>query len=279
MHGDPLRLAALRRRLALPIFVILAFGVPWIGWIAIKWIKSPTPFEMLLVTFWFPASCSLAGFVAAAVEGGFSGLKTFTARVCNLRFKPWLWLIALLVPVAAAGATFIFHPADLLGKGSPNLALILTAFTFAGTGMGPIAEEFGWRGYLLDRLRRKGCTPLVASLAIGPVWAAWHIPLYYDTTFAHVGAACLFVIWATAWSVVFGLIVARARGSVWPAIIGHWALNNQAIFYIALLPGLSQNRMPGGYPFWLTAIAAAILLAWFWRKLQWCPQPDAHTQY
>jgi membrane protease YdiL (CAAX protease family) len=268
---DSLLLAGLRRRLGLPIFAILAFGVPWIGWIGLRWMKSPTQFETALATFWFPASCSLAGFVAATVEGGFAGLRAFTARVCNLRFNRWLWLIALLVPVAAAGATFMFHPADVVGKGSPSLPLLLSAFMFTGSGMGPIAEEFGWRGYLLDRLCRKGWPPLVASLAIGPVWAMWHIPLYYDTTFAHVETACLFVIWATAWSVVLGLIVARARGSVWPAVIAHWALNNQAIFYSALLPGLAQSRILGGYLFWLTSIAAAILFAWFWRKLQWRP--------
>jgi membrane protease YdiL (CAAX protease family) len=251
----------------LPIFLLIAFGVPWTGWIGVGLIKSPTQFEMVVANFWFPAACSLAGFIAVTVENGLTGLSAFTARVFNLRFPGWLWAVALLTPPVAAGATFIFHLSDVVAKGMPNFALLLGAF--ANSGIGPAAEEFGWRGYLLNRICSRGWSPLVAGLAIGPIWAAWHIPLHYHPTFEHAYSAFLFIFWATAWSVILALIVARARGSVLPAIVAHWALNNQALFFTALLPGLAQNRMPGGCPFWLTSIAAAMLFAWFWRKLQW----------
>src|SRR5580765_4110495 len=75
-----------RRRFALPIFLLIAFGVPWTGWIGLELIKSPTQFEMVVANFWFPAACSLAGFIAVTIENGLTGLRAFTARVFNLRF-------------------------------------------------------------------------------------------------------------------------------------------------------------------------------------------------
>src|SRR5450759_3584491 len=42
---------------------------------------------------------------------------------------------------------------------------------------GPWSEEFGWRGYALDRfLQRFGV--IRASIGLGLVWAVWHLPLY-----------------------------------------------------------------------------------------------------
>jgi len=43
---------------------------------------------------------------------------------------------------------------------------------------GPLNEEFGWRGYALDRLMAKFGF-LKGSLMLGFVWAIWHLPRYF----------------------------------------------------------------------------------------------------
>jgi membrane protease YdiL (CAAX protease family) len=43
---------------------------------------------------------------------------------------------------------------------------------------GPLPEEIGWRGFALDRLQER-MTALSASLALGSVWAVWHVPLFF----------------------------------------------------------------------------------------------------
>ena len=42
----------------------------------------------------------------------------------------------------------------------------------------PIGEEPGWRGFALPRLQRRH-SPLVATLMLGVVVAAWHLPLVF----------------------------------------------------------------------------------------------------
>ena len=43
---------------------------------------------------------------------------------------------------------------------------------------GPLNEEFGWRGYALDRLLLKFGF-LKGSLILGFIWAIWHLPWYF----------------------------------------------------------------------------------------------------
>ena len=221
-------------------------------------------------TTWFTGACSLAGFIAAFAEGGRQGFQRFCTRVFRLGFPVWLWAAALFIPVAAALLTFANHPADLMHGGAPKWAAILGAASFANLFTGPLAEEFGWRGYLLNWLCRRW-HPIVAGLAIGPIWAAWHIPIFAESVFAHVPSALGFLLWVTAWSVALSLIVARAKGSVLPSVVGHWAINAQPAIFFALFPALAGDRQPGGLAFSVTSVVVAAVIAWLWRRTRWNP--------
>ena len=255
-------------RLGLVIFFLIAFGVPWAGWIILRRTVGLDHMFDSFDGYWFTAAPSFAGFAAAFSDGGWTGLRRFAARVFNFRFPLWVWPVAVFLPVVAAGLTFAPHPGDLLQGGVPKLAGILAAASLMNFFTGPIAEEFGWRGYLLDRFCRRW-HPALAGLAIGPIWAAWHIPLFYDSIFAHLQSAICYVAWVTAWSVVLALIVARARGSVLPTILGHWAVNAMPMIFFALLPALRGDKQPGGLSFSIASAIVAIVLAWFWRKTKW----------
>jgi membrane protease YdiL (CAAX protease family) len=261
-----------RPGLGLTVFVLIAFGVPWTGWMIERMTIGVDHMFDSFGTYWFTAAPSLAGFAAAAAEGGRMGLRRFSLRVFNLRFPAWIWLLALLLPFVAALLTFAGHPADLRHGGAPKFAAALATASLANFFTGPLAEEFGWRGYLLGRLCRRW-RPMIAGLIIGPVWAAWHIPLFYDSVFSHMQSAAGYLAWVMAWSVVLALIVTRARGSVLPAILGHWFLNALPAIFFAVLPALPGERQPGGIAFSVSSVTVATALALLWRNVKWQPVP------
>ncbi|HEY2070498.1 MAG TPA: CPBP family intramembrane glutamic endopeptidase [Rhizomicrobium sp.] len=259
-----------RPRLGLAVFFLIAFGVPWAGWIYWRQRMSLDHMFDSFATLWFTAAPSIAGFVAAFVEGGAAGLGQFARRVFNLRFPVWIWLAMLALPLLAGLLTFIDHPGDLLAGGAPKFARALAAATLLNFFTGPIAEEFGWRGYLLGTFGKK-LRPVFAGLAIGPIWALWHLPIFYDSVFATLPSALSYVLWTTAWSVVLCVLVTRARGAVLPSVLGHWMVNAAPSVFFALLPALPGEKQPGGFAFMLASVAVAAVVALLARNLRWEP--------
>ncbi len=95
-----------------------------------------------------------------------------------------------------------------------------------------LAEEIGWRGYLLPTLRSLGRNR--ALIIVGLVHASWHVPLILLTSLYHTDGRRLlvlplFVSTIVAASFVFGYL-RLASGSVWPSTLAHathnasWAL-------------------------------------------------------
>jgi membrane protease YdiL (CAAX protease family) len=90
-------------------------------------------------------------------------------------------------------------------------------------------EEFGWRGYLEPRLAALGVPALRRHLAVGVLWAVWHVPyiVAFGDGYTQVPLAVqipTFSVAVLAMAVIWG--VARDRtGSVWPAVLGHGMAN------------------------------------------------------
>lgn len=91
-----------------------------------------------------------------------------------------------------------------------------------------LGEEVGWRGWLLPALLPLGTWP--ALLVSGVVWGLWHSPLIllgYNFGRTDVTGVLLMVGGCVAWGVVLGWLRVRS-GSLWPAVVGHGALNAAA---------------------------------------------------
>jgi membrane protease YdiL (CAAX protease family) len=128
----------------------------------------------------------------------------------------------------------------------------------AGVLISPIAnslatfgEEFGWRAYLLPKLMPLGGRK--AMLLIGIIWGVWHWPVIfmgYEYGFKYPGhpwVGPLLFIWITfCFAVFLGWLTLRSQ-SIWPAIIGHAAINGIAAAAVLTTTG-QPNPLLGPLP-------------------------------
>ncbi len=159
--------------------------------------------------------------------------------------------------------------------GGMNIWLLVGAQILQATLIAPVVnglatfgEEFGWRAYLQRKLMPLG--PHKALLATGVIWGVWHWPVIlmgYNYGFDYPGAPFLGPL-AMVW---FCVIVGIGLGwltiksdSVWPATIGHGALNGIASLGVLFVQG-EPNPLLGPLPIGVIggigfAVVAVILL-------------------
>ena len=120
--------------------------------------------------------------------------------------------------------------------------------------------------------RSAGAGPLGGNIAVGLLWALWHLPLFWlPGSYQYGDSILLFLLLLTCWSIVIGMLVSKSGGSILPAILLHEAAN-----FIAF-----NFRYPGsyyGYLVWMLAAGLAVLglprplWNWPWRHVH--PQAD-----
>ena len=104
-------------------------------------------------------------------------------------------------------------------------------FLFWGIISGPFSEEFGWRGFLTDRLFNKEKL-LNMSLLIGFVWGIWHLPLYFypaqiqhDWFMINPILGLLFIVSCMSAALVYTTIYVVAKRKIFPIFFLHMFKN------------------------------------------------------
>jgi uncharacterized protein len=246
----------------LAAFFALAFAWSWVCWLLSVLIK---PYSAVLAA----VPGFLAGFgpgiAAGAVVGcvaGRAGLRAWLARCLQWRVG-WGWMaLAFVLPLATVAIAAAVHVA-LGGTLPPSPAsghiakAAVSLFWILLLG-GPLGEEFGWRGYALPEMTdRFGWR--VASLALGGVWAAWHLPLFFmaGTSQSQTPLAG-FIVMTLAISAIFAWLVNHTRRSVVPALVLHTAINTWS-YIVPVLP-TEETRRPYFLAVGLIALIAVALL-------------------
>jgi membrane protease YdiL (CAAX protease family) len=117
---------------------------------------------------------------------------------------------------------------------------------FAG---GPLAEDIGWRGYILPKLR-EGMSAFTASLVIGVVWLIWHVPFFIFPEGASIVAYIPFSWFAVitiGWSVLMAWVYVNTQSILMPVLF-HAAINTT----LGVL-GLLGGEQGFGWPLYLYA--------------------------
>lgn len=202
-------------RAPLITFLALAFPLSWYPWVlALLQHRTTGP---------NPLGVFLAALITAGIFARWRGARDLLLGLVRFRAPLLVWAVAILVPVAAVGAscaiamqqgvTFQSQPipwSDLLDR---------FVFTFLFVALG---EEPGWRGTLLPLLQRR-FHPLVATLVLCPIWAIWHLPLM-GSEFAWPLVPA-FLVSLVGGAIVLSWIYNASKGSIVLPMIMHALLN------------------------------------------------------
>lgn len=252
----------------LPAFFLLSFAMAW-GVFALFMavpdrltaifgpVSATNPLFFLAV--WAPATSAAVLVLFAAGPGG---LGRYLSRLFLWRAPPawYLFLLAGIPAIYYAGAAIKGEPFDLFpfdGIGQMLAATVLMLF------LGPV-EEFGWRGLALPLMQRL-MAPLWAGLAVGVVWAVWHLPAFLMSGTPQSGWEFLpFFVGSVSVSVILTPLFNASRGSILLPLLCHFQLNGPA--------------WPDAQPYdnWLFA-AAAVIVVWLNRGTMFtrrCLPPD-----
>jgi membrane protease YdiL (CAAX protease family) len=140
---------------------------------------------------------------------------------------------------------------------------------------GELAEEVGWRGYLVRRWMER---PAVAAAITMPVWAAFHLPIIFSTTQrGHVLQNLSFLASIAVAAVVFAALYMASR-SVWPCALFHLSWN---VFNPMLLGNVYSGRsgLFGGEVWVFNGegvfglVLNGLLAVWLFRR--WTRAPSA----
>lgn len=215
------------------MFTINAFAISWLCWLPLVAANhqigpvslSVAPLLIVLGTF----GPFFAAITMVARRSGFRGLGTFLSQAFRWRVGIRWYAAALLAPAAIRIVVLYVHV--LKGGTVPDmsdatrwLAVPTTFFLVLLIG-GPTGEEFGWRGFLLQRVQPVFGV-LGASIVIGVASTLWHLPLFWipGTAQSHLPFA-IFAVRTIALSIISTWLYNGTRRSLLFVLLFHASLN------------------------------------------------------
>lgn len=280
------------------LFLGLAFTIAWLtglviyltGGLANGLKIGPVPLSLILLAvpyMWAPATANILTHLFTHEDWKDVGLRPHFRS----GWPYWLmaWVLPGLLTIAGAIVFFLLFPqyfdprlaqlqqsllkSPVFSRISPWTVVAIEAL--AGILISPIVnswatfgEEFGWRAYLLPKLLPLGWRK--SMLLIGVIWGVWHWPVIfmgYEYGISYPGypwLGPLLFIWITfCFGVLLAWLTLRA-GSIWPAVIGHAAINGIAGLAALVVTG-KPNPLLGPLPVGIIGSLgfAAVALAFF----------------
>ena len=212
-------------------FLALTFGLSWVPMALFMIfpdqltpifgeISTSNPFFLLAVY-----APGISGIFLIWRYYGLKGLGSFFRRLFIWRAPIQWWLFLLLgIPV------IVYMAAAIKGTASEPFRFVPWYLVFPALIqsllLGPMGEEFGWRGLFLPLLQRR-FSPFWASLILGVVWAIWHAPAFLMSgTPQSAWSFGPFFIGLVAITVIMTPLFNASRGSLLIAILYHLHIMN-----------------------------------------------------
>lgn len=215
------------------IFIILVLGLSYLvfwGPIALLKLRTAnlvegkvynlTAFIFFLIGGFVP---SIVGIFLTKTYDRKSGLKHLLKSAIDFKIGNQAFIIIFAYPIIVGTFQLIIN--SLLGgsfdysqfiKQLPSIIPLII--------LGPLSEEFGWRGFLQKRVNNV-FSPILGSLVIGITWSLWHLPLFFmlGTSQHDFNMPFLpFLIAVTSSSFIYTHVYIKSNGSLFSALLLHW---------------------------------------------------------
>jgi uncharacterized protein len=166
---------------------------------------------------------SVTGIALTRVYEGTRGLKDMFRSAINVKISTNLYLIIFLYPVIIGTFQVIIYR---LTGGSINFSQFIKQLptVLPLLILGPISEEFGWRGFMQKRIKNIS-SPIAGSIIIGLVWSTWHLPLFYMSGTSQHDFNIPFIpfmVSVISSSFVYTYVYLKSTGSLFAVILLHW---------------------------------------------------------
>jgi membrane protease YdiL (CAAX protease family) len=253
------------------VYCVLAFGLLWIPFFGVtlagKSGSNPDVWQKILGIMG-----PYSPLIAAVLTRTILAKEGFHDAHLGVRGTRWhFWLMALLLPFFWNGVQdalqlqFGFAELDRAKVSSGLYRVPINLFGGLAIFIG---EEFGWRSYLLEKLRPLGRWK--ALLLSGSIWSLWHAPLLVIpggiyTSRVDVPGAGLALLVFVLMGFIFGWLYLESN-SVWPCVLMH-SYNNlislklfREAWTVTAEPTLLQSTLMAAGP---------IVLVWlvlYWRR-------------
>jgi membrane protease YdiL (CAAX protease family) len=278
-------------------FLAFAFGIAWLAGLIVYLTGgiansqplipgTPITVAIVLIAAVYMGAPALAHVLTRVVtREGWQGVYLHPRLKKGWPYWVAAWVLPAVLTIIGSVLFFVLYPAtfdpslstlkDALAAQGVTLPFSLWTYVMIQTvtgvlisplinGLFTFGEEFGWRAYLQPRLMPLGGRP--AMLLMGVIWGVWHWPVIlmgHNYGLNYPGAPYLgplVMVWFTFVVGTFLGWVTLRGGSVWPAVIGHAAVNGIANLGSLFVQG-SPNPLLGPLPVGLIGSAGFALVA------------------
>lgn len=206
-----------------------------------------------------------SAFLITALLGGRAALREWGARLWRWRVAPRWYAITLFgVPAGMLVTGLVFSGGHIAAPSVAALAAYVPVLLFQMVTTG-LAEEPGWRDFALTRLQNR-FTPLASAFILGPLWGAWHLPLFLTDWGGYPDASwsrpLVFMAFCIAFNVVMSWVFNRTGQSLPLSMLMHVGANTFAsVMWAEVFPTLTGELPLIAMAAGATAAAAVIIVA------------------
>lgn len=247
------------------VYFTVVFLLTWALWLAANMFSTPVLQPLL-----FYLGVFMPGIVALAMTyraRGVGGVQQLLGRLVKIDVGARWFLFALLFMASVK----LFVAIIIRGTtgnwpvfGDQPVPLMFGAAILSTLLGGQAGEELGWRGYALPHLSRSmRLGP--ASIMLGIIWAAWHLPLFFILGGDTVGQSFPFyLLQVVALSVALGWVYMKTDRSLLITMLFHASVNNTKDIVPSAMPGVDEVwTLQASTVGWLTLAILWSCAVWF----------------